>query len=143
MNVLESLNMVSRLAKNRYTWHGRAQLARTLALLQREGEKHHYSQQIQQIRQRHAEDVLEMEGEEKENEDPDGEILQRESNFSEASIDAKGGQCEAQSFSLRGQSTCALYILTFYLKCCRGFRLLFKSLSVLLWLKVCEACMGV
>lgn len=105
MNVLESLNMVSRLAKNRYTWHGRAQLAHTLALLQREGEKHHYNQQIQQIRQRHAEDVLEMEGEEKENEDTDGEIIQREPSFSDASVDAKGGQCGAKSFSLRAQST--------------------------------------
>lgn len=85
--------MVSRLAKNRYTWHGRAQLARTLALLQKEGEKHHYSQQIQQIRQRHAEDVLEMEGEEKENEDTDGELAHREPNFNETSVDAKGSQC--------------------------------------------------
>lgn len=93
MNVLESLNMVSRLAKNRYTWHGRAQLKHTLALLQREGEKHHYNQQIQQIRQRHADDVLEIEGEEKENEDTDSEITQRETIFSETSVDAKGGQC--------------------------------------------------
>lgn len=95
MNVLESLNMVSRLAKNRYTWHGRAQLEHTLALLQREGEKHHYNQQIQQIRQRHADDVLEIEGEEKENEDTDSEITQRETIFSETSVDPKGGQCWA------------------------------------------------
>lgn len=99
MNVLESLNMVSRLAKNRYTWHGRVQLTHTLALLQREGEKHQYSQQIQQIRQRHAEDVLEMEGEEKENEDTDGEITPREQSCSETSVDAKGGQCGAKVFS--------------------------------------------
>lgn len=85
--------MVSRLAKNRYTWHGRAQLAHTLSLLQREGEKHQYGQQIQQIRHRYAEDMLEMEGEEKENEDPDGEITQRDPSFSETSVDAKGGQC--------------------------------------------------
>lgn len=97
--------MVSRLAKNRYTWHGRAQLAHTLALLQREGEKHHYSQQIQQIRQRPAEDVLEMEGEEKENEDTDGEITLREPGFSETSVDAKGGQCGAKPSALRSQST--------------------------------------
>lgn len=101
MNVLESLNMVSRLAKNRYTWHGRAQLTHTLALLQREGEKHQYSQQIQQIRQRHAEDVLDMEGEEKENEDTDGEIMQKELSFSETCADAKGGQCGAKALSYR------------------------------------------
>ncbi|XP_060797827.1 transcription factor E2F8 isoform X2 [Neoarius graeffei] len=112
MNVLESLNMVSRLAKNRYTWHGRAQLARTLALLQREGEKHHYSQQIQQIRQRHAEDVLEMEGEEKENEDPDGEILQRESNFSEASVDAKGASRKDKSLRVMSQKFVMLFLVS-------------------------------
>uniref|UniRef100_A0A1A8L9K6 Transcription factor E2F8 n=2 Tax=Nothobranchius TaxID=28779 RepID=A0A1A8L9K6_9TELE len=33
MNVLESLHMVSRSAKNRYTWHGRTKLAETLAIL--------------------------------------------------------------------------------------------------------------
>ncbi|TSM20272.1 Transcription factor E2F8 [Bagarius yarrelli] len=39
MNVLESLNMVSRLAKNRYTWHGRVRLSQTLALLQKEASR--------------------------------------------------------------------------------------------------------
>lgn len=113
MNVLESLNMVSRLAKNRYTWHGRAQLAHTLALLRREGEKHHYSQQIQQIRQRHAEDVPEMEGEEKENEDVDGEVAPKEQSFSETSADAKGGQCGAQSEYTHAQSTLNTEMLWF------------------------------
>lgn len=39
MNVLESLHMVSRLVKNRYTWHGRSKLAQTLAVLRRVGEE--------------------------------------------------------------------------------------------------------
>lgn len=52
MNVLESLHMVSRSAKNRYTWHGRTNLAQTLAILKQVGEEHRYSQQMQQIRQR-------------------------------------------------------------------------------------------
>ncbi|KAF7703580.1 transcription factor E2F8 isoform X1 [Silurus meridionalis] len=112
MNVLESLNMVSRLAKNRYTWHGRAQLAQTLALLQREGEKHHYNQQIQQIRQRHAEDVLELEGEEKENEDPDGEIIHRESSFSEASVDAKGASRKDKSLRVMSQKFVMLFLVS-------------------------------
>ncbi|KAM9461247.1 transcription factor E2F8 [Clarias gariepinus] len=112
MNVLESLNMVSRLAKNRYTWHGRAQLAHTLALLQREGEKHHYNQQIQQIRQRHAEDMLEMEGEEKENEDTDGEITQREASLSETSIDAKGASRKDKSLRVMSQKFVMLFLVS-------------------------------
>ncbi|CAL8351621.1 unnamed protein product [Merluccius merluccius] len=52
MNVLESLHMVSRLVKNRYTWHGRSKLAQTLAILRKVGEEQRYWQQMQQIRQR-------------------------------------------------------------------------------------------
>uniref|UniRef100_A0A8C2C177 Transcription factor E2F8 n=1 Tax=Cyprinus carpio TaxID=7962 RepID=A0A8C2C177_CYPCA len=55
MNVLESLNMVSRLAKNRYTWHGRVKLAQTLAMLKRSGKENRYDQLMQQIRQRSLE----------------------------------------------------------------------------------------
>ncbi|XP_027008084.1 transcription factor E2F8 isoform X2 [Tachysurus fulvidraco] len=112
MNVLESLNMVSRLAKNRYTWHGRAQLAHTLALLQREGEKHHYNQQIQQIRQRHADDVLEMDGEEKENEDTDLEIALRETVLSETSADAKGASRKDKSLRVMSQKFVMLFLVS-------------------------------
>ncbi|XP_063336909.1 transcription factor E2F8 [Pelmatolapia mariae] len=68
MNVLESLHMVSRSAKNRYTWHGRTKLAQTLAILKQVGEEHRYSQQMQQIRQRLVEKEFDFDGEEKENE---------------------------------------------------------------------------
>uniref|UniRef100_A0A3P9CB17 Transcription factor E2F8 n=1 Tax=Maylandia zebra TaxID=106582 RepID=A0A3P9CB17_9CICH len=68
MNVLESLHMVSRSAKNRYTWHGRTKLAETLAILKQVGEEHRYSQQMQQIRQRLVEKEFDFDGEEKENE---------------------------------------------------------------------------
>ncbi|XP_062326671.1 transcription factor E2F8 isoform X2 [Osmerus eperlanus] len=69
MNVLESLHMVSRLAKNRYTWRGRADLPQTLARLRLVGEKHRYGQQMQQIRQRCHDKEFDLEGEEKENEE--------------------------------------------------------------------------
>ncbi|KTF80214.1 hypothetical protein cypCar_00031550 [Cyprinus carpio] len=72
MNVLESLNMVSRLAKNRYTWHGRVKLAQTLAMLKRAGRENRYGQLMQQIRQRsleREEREFDLDGEEKENED--------------------------------------------------------------------------
>ncbi|XP_041850349.1 transcription factor E2F8 isoform X2 [Melanotaenia boesemani] len=67
MNVLESLHMVSRSAKNRYSWHGRTNLAETLAILKQVGEKHRYGQQMQQIRQRFLDKEFDFDGEEKEN----------------------------------------------------------------------------
>lgn len=69
MNVLESLHMVSRSAKNRYTWHGRTNLAQTLAILKQVGEEHRYSQQMQQIRQRLLDKEFDLDGDEKENDE--------------------------------------------------------------------------
>lgn len=74
MNVLESLHMVSRSAKNRYTWHGRTNLAQTLAILKRVGEEHRYGQQMQHIRQRLLEREFDFDGEEKENEEAAAEL---------------------------------------------------------------------
>lgn len=87
MNVLESLHMVSRLAKNRYTWHGRANLAQTLATLRQVGEKQRYGQQMQQIRLRCLDKEFDFEGEEKENEEvvdlEEAEQLPKEMSFVE------------------------------------------------------------
>ncbi|XP_034732720.1 transcription factor E2F8 isoform X1 [Etheostoma cragini] len=69
MNVLESLHMVSRSAKNRYTWHGRTKLAQTLAILKQVGEEHRYCQQMLHIRQRLVDKEFDFDGEEKENEE--------------------------------------------------------------------------
>lgn len=66
MNVLESLHMVSRSAKNRYAWHGRTKLAQTLGILKKVGDEQKYSQQMQQIRQGLLEKE-EFDDEEKEN----------------------------------------------------------------------------
>lgn len=68
MNVLESLHMVSRSAKNRYAWHGRTKLAQTLAILKQVGEDQKYDQQMQQIRQRLSDDMYDINWKEKENE---------------------------------------------------------------------------
>lgn len=38
VNVLESLHLVSRVAKNQYCWHGRHNLSQTLKMLQEAGE---------------------------------------------------------------------------------------------------------
>ncbi|XP_037614113.1 transcription factor E2F8 [Sebastes umbrosus] len=69
MNVLESLHMVSRSAKNRYTWHGRTKLAQTLAILKQVGEEQRYGQQMLHIRQRILDREFDLDGEEKENEE--------------------------------------------------------------------------
>ncbi|NXD45459.1 E2F8 factor, partial [Copsychus sechellarum] len=55
VNVLESLHMVSRLARNRYVWHGRHNLPQTLQALKKVGEENKYIQQIQMIKKRECE----------------------------------------------------------------------------------------
>uniref|UniRef100_A0A3Q3BBW0 Transcription factor E2F8 n=1 Tax=Kryptolebias marmoratus TaxID=37003 RepID=A0A3Q3BBW0_KRYMA len=99
MNVLESLHIVSRSAKNRYTWHGRTKLSETLAILKQVGEEHRYGQQMQHIRQRGLD--REFDGEEKENEvavDVDGgEQSQRELFF----VELPGVEFKAASVNSR------------------------------------------
>ncbi|XP_048449018.1 transcription factor E2F8-like, partial [Rhincodon typus] len=52
VNVLESLHMVSRLAKNRYLWHGRHNLAHTLGTLKNVGEDQKYAEQMLHIKKK-------------------------------------------------------------------------------------------
>ncbi|NWY05906.1 E2F8 factor, partial [Nothoprocta ornata] len=63
VNVLESLHMVSRLAKNRYAWHGRHNLAKTLQTLKKVGEENKYTQQIEMLRKREYEHEFDTDGE--------------------------------------------------------------------------------
>ncbi|XP_067856126.1 transcription factor E2F7 [Heptranchias perlo] len=64
VNVLESLQLVSRVAKNQYSWHGLLGLGQTLAALKRRGEQHRYAEQLAYIR--HKELEVEFDGEEAE-----------------------------------------------------------------------------
>ncbi|KAL2310037.1 hypothetical protein Nmel_006275, partial [Mimus melanotis] len=63
VNVLESLHMVSRLARNRYVWHGRHNLPQTLQALKKVGEENKYIQQIQMIKKREFEHEFDPDGE--------------------------------------------------------------------------------
>ncbi|NWZ36642.1 E2F8 factor, partial [Brachypodius atriceps] len=63
VNVLESLHMVSRLARNRYVWHGRHNLPQTLQALKKVGEENKYIQQIQMIKKKEYEHEFEPDGE--------------------------------------------------------------------------------
>ncbi|XP_053544865.1 transcription factor E2F8 [Bombina bombina] len=56
VNVLESLHMVSRLAKNKYIWHGRRNLNKTFDALKKVGEDNKYAEQIGLIRKREPEE---------------------------------------------------------------------------------------
>nr|XP_046251140.1 transcription factor E2F8 [Scatophagus argus]XP_046251146.1 transcription factor E2F8 [Scatophagus argus]XP_046251155.1 transcription factor E2F8 [Scatophagus argus] len=102
MNVLESLHMVSRSAKNRYTWHGRTKLAQTLAILKQVGEEHRYGQQMQQIRQRLLDREFDFDSEEKENKEvavdlDSGEAGQKELFF----VELPGVEFKAASVNSR------------------------------------------
>ncbi|XP_073434428.1 transcription factor E2F8 [Dendrobates tinctorius] len=57
VNVLESLHMVSRLAKNKYIWHGRKNLQQTFGLLRRVGEENKYAEQILHLKKREQEEA--------------------------------------------------------------------------------------
>ncbi|XP_041112164.1 transcription factor E2F7-like [Polyodon spathula] len=52
VNVLESLLLVSRVAKNQYCWHGRHKLCQTLEGLQSMGKRQRYEEQMAQLREK-------------------------------------------------------------------------------------------
>lgn len=52
VNVLESLHLVSRVAKNQYGWHGRHSLPKTLRALRRLGEEQKYEEQMAHLQQK-------------------------------------------------------------------------------------------
>ncbi|XP_072278410.1 transcription factor E2F8 isoform X2 [Pyxicephalus adspersus] len=57
VNVLESLHMVSRLAKNKYIWHGRHNLNKTFEALRQVGEECKYAEQIFHLKKREQEEA--------------------------------------------------------------------------------------
>lgn len=61
VNVLESLHMVSRLAKNKYIWHGRHKLKETFEALRQVGEECKYADQILHLKKREQEEPESLE----------------------------------------------------------------------------------
>lgn len=110
MNVLESLHIVSRSAKNRYAWHGRTKLAETLAILKKVGEEHRYGQQMQQIRQRLLEEERDFEDEEKENVDREQVGEDREQGHKELFF------VELPGVEFKAGEECLLTLFTFSMK---------------------------
>lgn len=108
MNVLESLHIVSRSAKNRYAWHGRTKLAQTLAILKKVGEEHRYGQQMQHIRQRLLEEERDFDEEEEEEKENRGqEVEDREQGHKELFfVELPGVEFKA------GEERCLLTLLT-------------------------------
>ncbi|XP_062059152.1 transcription factor E2F7 isoform X2 [Lepus europaeus] len=76
VNVLESLHLVSRVAKNQYGWHGRHSLSKTLRNLQRLGEEQKYEEQMAFLQQKEL-DLMEYKfGERKKDGYPDSQDQQ-------------------------------------------------------------------
>ncbi|XP_075810628.1 transcription factor E2F7 isoform X1 [Microtus pennsylvanicus] len=71
VNVLESLHLVSRVAKNQYGWHGRHSLPRTLRTLQRLGEEQKYEEQMACLQQKELDLVDYRFGERRKDGSPD------------------------------------------------------------------------
>ncbi|XP_042848740.1 transcription factor E2F7 isoform X3 [Panthera tigris] len=76
VNVLESLHLVSRVAKNQYGWHGRHSLPKTLRSLQRLGEEQKYEEQMAHLQQKELELMDYKLGERKKDGCPDSQDQQ-------------------------------------------------------------------
>ncbi|XP_008850242.1 transcription factor E2F7 [Nannospalax galili] len=71
VNVLESLHLVSRVAKNQYGWHGRHSLPQTLKTLQKLGEEQKYEEQMACLQQKEL-DLMDYKfGERRKDDSPD------------------------------------------------------------------------
>lgn len=97
MNVLESLHMVSRSAKNHYTWHGRTKLSQTLFVLRRVGHEQGYHRQMRQLRLRLREEERGDHTEDKENSGQEGATESRELFF----VELPGVEFKAASVNSR------------------------------------------
>ncbi|XP_067416007.1 transcription factor E2F7 [Emydura macquarii macquarii] len=111
VNVLESLHLVSRVAKNQYYWHGRHSLSQTLKNLQKIGELQKYEEQMAYFQ--HKEQDLEYKfGEYKKETFPDSQDRQL-LDFSEAdSPSASANSRKDKSLRIMSQKFVMLFLVS-------------------------------
>lgn len=101
--------MVRRLAKNRYAWHGRHNLTKTLQTLKKVGEENKYTQQIQMIKKREYEHEFDLDGER--NEEMQRSFVSNE-NSEMCFVELPGMEFRAGNISLQCQEEYVLMIIS-------------------------------
>ncbi|CAL1604644.1 unnamed protein product [Knipowitschia caucasica] len=114
MNVLESLHMVSRSAKNRYMWHGRTNLSQTLCVLQKAGQEQGYSRRMQQLR---------LGGPHQQPEEEEEENQQPQQNRELCFVELPGVECKLASVNSRKDKSLRVmsqkFVMLFLVACPR------------------------
>ncbi|XP_033101778.1 uncharacterized protein LOC117104932 [Anneissia japonica] len=100
VNVLESVEMVSRRAKNKYVWHGKASLLSTLKRLQEIGEKENYGTRVAKLRHLQFQTDFEMDLKIF----PKKKPLTDSSNLPNVQKDQKTNSCEEKADSRKEKS---------------------------------------
>ncbi|XP_045700937.1 transcription factor E2F7 isoform X1 [Phyllostomus hastatus] len=111
VNVLESLHLVSRVAKNQYGWHGRHSLPKTLRTLQRLGEEQKYEEQMAYLQQKEL-DLMDFKfGERKKDGYPDPQDQQL-LDFSEPDYSSSSANRKDKSLRIMSQKFVMLFLVS-------------------------------
>ncbi|XP_036107730.1 transcription factor E2F7 [Molossus molossus] len=111
VNVLESLHLVSRVAKNQYGWHGRHSLLQTLRNLQRLGEEQKYEEQMAYLQQKEP-DLMDCKfGERKKDGYPDLQDQQL-LDFSEPDYPSSSANRKDKSLRIMSQKFVMLFLVS-------------------------------
>ncbi|XP_066113704.1 transcription factor E2F7 [Saccopteryx bilineata] len=111
VNVLESLHLVSRVAKNQYGWHGRHSLPKTLRSLQRLGEEQKYEEQMAHLQQKEL-DLMDYKfGERKRDGSPDPHDQQL-LDFSEPDYPSSAANRKDKSLRIMSQKFVMLFLVS-------------------------------
>ncbi|XP_053514785.1 transcription factor E2F7 isoform X2 [Artibeus jamaicensis] len=111
VNVLESLHLVSRVAKNQYGWHGRHSLPKTLRNLQRLGEEQKYEEQMAYLQQKEL-DLMDFKfGERKKDGYPDPQDQQL-LDFSEPDYPSSSANRKDKSLRIMSQKFVMLFLVS-------------------------------
>ncbi|XP_072340812.1 transcription factor E2F7-like [Scyliorhinus torazame] len=105
VNILESLQLVSRLAKNQYSWHGLLGLRQTLATLKERGEQQRYAEQLSCIRHK----VLDLSGQGMEK---SAAARKTWASCPELSSETKSVEVESKSASMNSRKDKSLRIMS-------------------------------